>query len=527
MSVSPAIVVTATPPTPNGDMHLGHLSGPYLNADVYSRNLRRRGHRVHYVTGGDDNQSYLVTTAERLGRPAAQVAGAYNRQIVDTLRALEIELDLYSIPDSGYANFVNEFFLSLYRRGRLVAKTTQFLRCGEHGRFLYEGYTKGFCPLCLKNANGNICESCGHPNHPADLIHARCSADRTHRLERQPLTLLYLEVEKYRDALRAFYDRSRPLWRPRLSAFADDLLARPLADLPVSFPANWGIAVPISGFAGQVWNSWAEMFPALLFAAKRGGGEIGDGAHLAQFLGFDNAYWFCAAHPALALAAQMPHALPKWILTNEFYLLENEKFSTSRGHAIWGGDFLKDCPSTHLRFYLALTNPELQETNFAVAEMAKTVNARLVDPWNRFRSSLERLERTNGRAADRAPTAPDILNALSRVRQMIERAYEPRHFSLRAAADAGATMIAFIAEHAEGTEGGGYSRAGVAERLRALRYGLRAVADALAPLLPSFATAVCGAVNKDGNAVDVDSLADLTLPRVTLDSSMRGIRRAA
>ena len=109
-----------------------------------------------------------------------------------------------------------------------------FWWCGEHGRFLYEGYTKGFCPLCLKNANGNICESCGHPNHPGDLLHARCSADHAHRLERRPLTLLYLEVEKYRGALRTFYDRERPLWRPHLRAFADDLLARPLADLPVS-----------------------------------------------------------------------------------------------------------------------------------------------------------------------------------------------------------------------------------------------------------------------------------------------------
>ena len=520
-------LVTATPPTPNGDMHLGHLSGPYLNADVYCRHLRRSAHPVRYVTGGDDNQSYLVTTAQRLGRSPAQTAAGFNHRIVETLEALEIELDLYSIPDAEYGKFVNDFFLSLYRRGHLVAKTKDFWFCKEHQRFLYEGYTKGSCPLCLSIANGNICETCGHPNHPGDLIDARCSAAPDHPLERRPLTLLYLELERYRDALAEFHEAAHPLWRPHLRALARQLLANPLLDLPVTFPAAWGISVPLPGFAGQVWNSWAEMFPALLFAGKRAAAPLGEDVFVAQFLGFDNAYWFCAAHPAFAVAADMPAALPDWILTNEFYLLDNEKFSTSRNHAIWGGDFLKECPPTHLRFYLAITNPELQQTNFALAEMEATVNERLVAPWNRLLASLQRLEASHGRAADQAAPASETADALSQIGRTIEQAYEPDGFSLRAAAEATATLIATLADYSEHGERMEPSGGGVPDCLRTLRHGLRVLAASAAPLLPSFCRALTAALADDGPALQARALESLKLPSISMDPSLRRVRRAA
>jgi len=508
------VIVTATPPTPNGDMHVGHLSGPYLNADVFVRAMRARGQTVRYVTGGDDNQSYLTITALKRGERPGVVADMFNQRIVETLARLEIDLDHYSLPDAAYRNYINEFFHGLLLNGHLVPKTRNHWYCEETGQFLYEGYTRGHCPNCLALSYGNICETCGHPNHPGDLIGAESSLARRQHLVLRPLTLLYLEVERYRDDLAVFHAQTASRWRPHLRALQQQLMARSLLDLPVSFPGDWGIPVEATGFSGQIWNSWAEMLPALMLAASRADLPMEAGTGLVQFLGFDNAYWFCIAHPALAIAAGRLDALPSQIITNEFYLLNEEKFSTSRNHAIWGADFLGLCPSTHARFYLARTNPELHQTNFSPDTMVRVVNGELVGPWNALWEAYLQLEQRFGSAPGEGPAAAELHACLDRAVHCIWRSYAQESFSLRNAAAQVTLIIQLLVKYAKRGEEGDGEKDGTV-RLKVLRHGLRQLSAAAAPLLPAFCASLRVALDElQSGALWEEHLTTVRLPSI-------------
>lgn len=520
-----SVIVTATPPTPNGDMHVGHLSGPYLNADVFVRAMRARGHVARYVTGGDDNQSYLAITALKRGEPSGAVAGMFNQRIVQTLARLEIHLDHYSLPDAAYRAYVNEFFHDLLLNGHLVPKTRNHWYCEETGRFLYEGYTRGHCPNCLALSYGNICETCGHPNHAGDLIGAESTLAKKQGLVLRPLTLLYLEVERYRDELASFHAQAASGWRPHLRALQQQLMAKALLDLPVSFPGDWGIPVEVAGISGQIWNSWAEMLPALMLAASRADLSMQAGTGLVQFLGFDNAYWFCIAHPALAIAAGRLEALPSQIITNEFYLLDEEKFSTSRNHAIWGADFLDICPSTHARFYLARTNPELHQTNFSPETMVRVVNDELVVPWNALWDAYLRLERRFGSALPQTPAVAEIHASLDRAVHFIWHSYAQQSFSLRNAAAQVTQIVQLLLKYANRDGQDGDEREGAA-RLGVLRHGLGQLCSAAAPLLPAFCASLRVALDElRSGPAGGESLTKVRLPTIELHQldAMRGL----
>jgi methionyl-tRNA synthetase len=342
-------LITTTPPTPNGD---------------------RLGEHAVSVCYGDDHQSYVVTTARRLGvAPEALMAEA-NDDIRATLAAYAAAPDLYYRPDPAHDRTVAEAFARLIDAGMIVERPAVWPLDPATGIPLYEAFAGGTCPMCLLGTKGGICEACGHPNDPVDLLgpaFGTTLADGPTATGRH----LVLPIEPWRAALVDFYADKRGLWRPHLIQLVDELLMAPLADYPISHPGDWGIPVPAPGWDGHVLNVWAEMGVGLLHALDRAGGEGGQAeGRLVQFLGYDNSYFFAVVHPVLQFALEAagagPGRLPHLIVTNEFYNLDNRKFSTSQGHALWGRDLLARISRDEARFYLALNGPERAEANFSL-----------------------------------------------------------------------------------------------------------------------------------------------------------------
>jgi len=480
-------LVTATPPTTNGDLHVGHLSGPYLAGDVFARWQRMRGDTVLFCSGGDDHQTYVVTTAQRLGTSPTELAAECNEQIRETLRRANISVDAFVTPDPVYRQEIQAFFAGLYAAGKLRRRRQTFARSEDDGRFLFEAYVQGYCPECYVATCGAICETCGHPNAGSDLIDpAPTGATGGHRITRHELEVLTLPLEEHRPQIERFYAEAGAGMRPHLMRFVGQMLERPLPEFPISYPSSWGIPVALPGFEQQVYNPWAEMYPALGFMARAAGRARGvadadpwrrsSDYRLVQFLGFDNSFYFSFAHLGLALA-QGTTALPEAIVTNEFYHLDNHKFSTSRRHLIWARDLIAEHGEDSVRFYLARRGPEVQVANFTVSELRAAVQAELRQPLERVIARLG--ARLGARAAEPLAVTDDTHRRFARFARRMARAYTLETFSLREASEAFVHLLGYLAERPE--------PASRPEAEAQARLGVAYLCAYAAPLLPRLA----------------------------------------
>ncbi|SRR6266496_889646 len=489
------VIVTATPPTTNGDLHVGHLSGPYLAADAFKRFQRLNGRPVLYVSSADDNQTYVVTTAERLGRDPRELATEFTEKIKETLLRADVDIDVFSSPDTDHARFVQDFFMSLYKAGAFVERETDHLYCPEHRRLLFESYVGGVCSICLAKTKGAICETCGHPNNAIDLIDLECPYGRDHELERKRVRTLFLPLEKYRNQIRNFYADKWSSWRPHLLHLVDELLAKPLPEFPITYVSSWGVPAPFPGYGDQVINVWAEMLPGLIRSTRLAASKVNScnadlwledsGCELVQFLGYDNSFFFAIVHLSLLFAARPRTILPAAIITNEFYNLDNFKFSTSLGHAIWARDLLNEYSSDQVRFYLSLSNPENQQTNFTLTEMKQLSCATLIDPW-------ERLVKEINRSVDIGPITGDLSDetaaAIEVFISQMNSAFTTRQFSLRRGAERISRFVSWMADYAERLHlGEPANRHKNARGVNGLWCGMRAISIAVDPIMPRFA----------------------------------------
>jgi methionyl-tRNA synthetase len=435
-------LVTATPPTPNGDLHVGHLAGPFLAADVFNRHQRMRGNHSVYLTSSDDHQSYVVSTAKRQGRDPAELARSCAEEIRATLAAAEIEVDCFtaSLGNGAHAGAVRDFFLLLEASGLLVTKDHAALRCRRCSQPLFESFATGRCPHCGEVAAGNLCEACGRINDPLDLVEPSCTLCGGEPAI-VPFRGIFLELEPLRGRLEEFWG-SRTSWRPHLRALCESLLAQPLPDYPVSYPTTWGVPVPLDGFAGQAINVWLEMYPGMIQTARTYceresdadlARRLSDGElSLVQFLGYDNGFFNAVLHPALALGLGGNQPLPEHVITNEFYLLGAEKFSTSRDHAIWGPEALAEVDADSLRYHLSRTNPEHWQTGFSSAELLRTERDEMRGAWD---AAVEALFGLAAGSAPSPPGEPDlqVRGLVGWATASLERFYDVGQFSLRRA----------------------------------------------------------------------------------------------
>jgi methionyl-tRNA synthetase len=391
-------------PTSNGDLHVGHVAGPCLGADVHVRYLRAAGHPVVFATGGDAHQTYVITAAARLGTTPGELAAKSWHLIKGTFEAVAIGLDGFAPTDDAYRAMVYRHVDRLYRLGKFRKRTVPLPYSERTGKFLVEGLVGGDCPTCLADSRGGFCEACGHPIDFGALIEPYSIMDRTDKVTLRDCEILVFPVEEYRERLIAHYAARETSMRPHPIALLRELLARPLPDYPVTYPVDWGLPAPFPETPGQMINAWLEGMPQSMYDTSFAQRQLGldppsdDDAWLAErgnrlvvFMGFDPLWVWGVVHVAELMAHEGRYILPDNLLCNEFCDLENEKFSTSKGHVVWARDLVAEVPRDVVRFYLGLTAPEHARTNFSRAALDKVSAQRLVDPWNDLVTALTKL----------------------------------------------------------------------------------------------------------------------------------------
>jgi methionyl-tRNA synthetase len=440
-------LVIDTPPTSNGDLHVGHLAGPFLAADVHARYLRSSGRPVVFSTGTDDSQTYVLASARRKGRTPEDLSSQSWHAIRATLAEMGISLDGFAPYDDRYRASVLEFVNALHAKGKFRLRTVRLPYSERTGEFLVEGLVCGYCPICLVFSRGGLCESCGHPNNFDELIDPQSTMDPDDPVTVKEAEILVLPMEEYRDELTEYYRAMQPRLRPHTVQLVREVLSRPLPDFPITYPLGWGIPAPFPETPGQVINAWVEGIPAVMYCTAFAAEQLGErhetddelwraehDAEVIYFIGFDNVYFWGFTHVALLMGHEGRYVLPDSIVSNEFYELENEKFSTSLGHVVYSRDLLAEVPRDLIRFYLALSAPEHQQTNFGRDALTKITGQRLADPWNRLAGLLGKAVADAGLDGATLPVSP---GARRRVQAMLDRFrtnYELSSYSLNRAA---------------------------------------------------------------------------------------------
>jgi methionyl-tRNA synthetase len=381
------VLVLAPPPTPNGDLHVGHLSGPYLRADIYVRYSRMLGNETYYLCGIDEHQSYVALKGRQIGLSPQETADKFAAEIEQTLSATHIQIDWMARPSrlSQHRPLVESVFYQLQREGRIVEREEPCLFCKTCQMYLFEAYVHGLCPHCDQTCGGNSCEACGRPNDCRDLRHPVCNICGT-RASFHNVARSYLPLSPYERQLQEYLETAT--MSSNVRALGEQMIKDGLPDVAVTHPADWGLSAP--GSSGQKIYVWFEMAAGLLAATQAlseamdepGGWERfwkGPDVEIVKFLGFDNTFFYSLFFSSVFQAWDREIRPPQVLLANEFYRLEGLKFSTSRNHAIWGRELLRHQNVDLVRFYLAYSGPETEQTSFTLAEYEQTVRRELLD----------------------------------------------------------------------------------------------------------------------------------------------------
>ncbi|MFI0260700.1 class I tRNA ligase family protein [Streptomyces sp. NPDC017056] len=492
--------VTFSPPTPNGDLHLGHLSGPVLASDVCARSQKVLGNDVAFATSTDDNQTYVVTTAARLGTEPEELIQHALKSVTASLELAGVDVDLFERPDAEYTRFVEGFFTHLWRHGAFDRREVELPYDAEAGEYRAEAFVTGRCPICLAHARAGVCEACGRYNLPGALLPL---ADTASALPRRSTWIWVLDLERYRAEITEWYDKTDVRLRPDLDrVVSDTLAAERLPYIPITYPSSWGIAVDWDGDPNgppQAVNAWPEIYVGHLYwlrqARKQG---LGDCDELVQFIGIDNGFYNAFVYVTLSLLAErhgLPVSLPKTrTLTNQYFMLEGRKFSTSKGDVRWAKDYLESVGRDRARFVLALTSPELQQSEFSEPIAQATIANRFDAPVAAVTRALNAA--LSGRGVDAAPS-PWWAAALQASRQRFEEAYALETFSIRKAAEALSLhleVLALRSEQVRADDPGDV--AGVLQFL----WSLRTLAWPVTPDLSDQVSAAFGATSTAGRA---------------------------
>ncbi len=367
-------VITTPPPTPNGPLHLGHLSGPFVAADVAARAARARGLQTLTVSGLDAHQNYVQTKAAAQGRPASAVLDEYEGLVREALQAARVSYDLFFDPraDWAYRDAVTRLLDELVASKAITVEDVTLSRCGGCGTTLHHAYVTGHCPGCGSDSSGGTCESCGIFITAENLARSRCA-----RCGGVPVPfeahVPLLRLEAYRATLTEAW--ARVTIPARVRSVLSHYLAAGLPDVPLAYPTDWGIP---AGASGQRIDVWAEMGLGMLAGIARqlnpdartqddyvtAWQRVGEFWH---FLGIDNAFYYAVLFPALFAAAGLEPGRLGGLVVNGLYRLDGLKFSTSRGHAIWAHEFLAEEDPAMARMFLLWDRPDRYETEFTRA----------------------------------------------------------------------------------------------------------------------------------------------------------------
>ena len=390
--------VTSALPYANGGVHIGHLAGVYVPADIYVRYLRLKGEEVMFIGGSDEHGVPVTMRARKEGITPQDVVDRYHQMIKDSFEKFGISFDVYSRTTSKtHHKFASDFFRKLYDEGKLVEETSKQYYDEEAKQFLADRYIMGECPHCHnEGAYGDQCEKCGRDLSPTELINPKSTISGSQPVLKETKNW-YLPLNDYQEWLKQWILEGHKEWRPNVYGQCKSWLDMDLQPRAMTRDLDWGIPVPVEGADGKVLYVWFDAPIGYISNTK----ELCESnperwgtwqkwwqdeeTRLVHFIGKDNIVFHCLIFPVM-MKAHGGYIMPDNVPANEFLNLENDKISTSRNWAVWLHEYLEDMPGKQdvLRYVLTANAPETKDNNFMWKDFQERNNSELVAIYGNF-----------------------------------------------------------------------------------------------------------------------------------------------
>ena len=434
-------LITAALPYANGPVHIGHLAGVYIPADIYARYLRLKGQEVLFVCGSDEHGVPIAIRAQKEGVTPQDIVDRYHTIIRDSFARFGMTFDIYSRTTSPtHREHASAFFRTLYDKGAFIEEETEQYYDPEARQFLADRYIVGTCPRCQnEHAYGDQCESCGSTLNPTDLIHPHSAISGATPILKKTKHW-YLPLDQYEPFLREWILEQHKEWKSNVYGQCRSWLDGGLQPRAVSRDLDWGIPVPVEGAEGKVLYVWFDAPIGYISNTK----ELlpdswetwwkDEDTRLLHFIGKDNIVFHCIVFPAM-LRAEGSYILPENVPANEFLNLEGNKISTSRNWAVWLNEYLDELPDKQdvLRYVLTANAPETKDNDFTWKDYQARNNNELVAVFGNFvnRALVLTSKYFDGHVPALGALTDfdrETLSELSSVRGAIERELDSFHF---------------------------------------------------------------------------------------------------
>ena len=384
-------LITSALPYANGPVHIGHLAGVYVPADIYARFLRLNGEEVAFIGGSDEHGVPITLKAKKEGVSPQDVVDKYHGMIKDSFEKFGISFDVYSRTSSKvHHETASEIFRTLYDKGAFIEQTSEQFYDEEANQFLADRYITGTCPRCnYEKAYGDQCESCGSTLNATDLVDPKSVLSGNKPLMKQTKHW-FLPLDQYEPWLREWILESHKEWKPNVYGQCKSWIDGGLNPRAVTRDLDWGIPVPVEGAEGKVLYVWFDAPIGYISATKEWTPDWekwwkDSDTKMVHFIGKDNIVFHCIIFPAV-LKAEGSYILPENVPANEFLNLEGDKISTSRNWAVWLHEYLLDFPGKEdvLKYTLTANAPETKDNDFTWKDFQTRNNSELVAIFGNF-----------------------------------------------------------------------------------------------------------------------------------------------
>lgn len=378
-------LVTSALPYANGRLHIGHVAGAYLPADIFVRYLRLKEKDVAFICGTDEHGAPISIKADKEGLTPAELVKKYHKKIKSSFEGLNINFDNFSgTARKNHHKLAQQFFLNLYDAGYINAKISEQFYCEHDKRFLADRYVEGICPYCKTDgARGDQCDSCGKLMETLDLIEPSCKICNNKPVIKETKQW-FLNLPKFTKQLQKWL-KTKDYWKENVYNFINNWLEEGLEERAITRDINWGVPVPLENNEDKVLYVWFDAPIGYISSTKEWAEKLGEPdkwkeywfnneSKLIHFIGKDNIPFHTIIWPALLMAQKENYNLPYDVPANEYLNIKGQKTSTSKNYAIWVEDYLKYFNGELLRYALALNAPETKDSDFSWDKFQQDVN---------------------------------------------------------------------------------------------------------------------------------------------------------
>ncbi len=387
-------LITSALPYANGPLHIGHIAGAYLPADIYTRFQKLKGRDAIHICGTDEHGVAIIIAAMKEGKTPKELVDYYYENIKESFKKLGIIFDNFSRTTKPiHYKLSQDFFLKLYEKGYIVKKDVVQFYCKKDAIFLPDRYIVGTCPHCgYENARGDQCEKCGRWLEPTDLISPRCALCGMEPELRESFQYFFL-LDKLEEKLRSWLESKVGVWKDNVVKFALGWLREGLKPRAITRDLEWGVPVPLEEAKGKVLYVWFDAPIGYISSTIEWNEELwesywkDENTKLIHFIGKDNIVFHAIVWPAMLMAYGdfvLPHNIP----ANEFLNLMGQKISTSRGWALWIDELVERFHPDYIRFFIAYILPENKDADFNLYEFQSRVNNELINKYGNLVSRV-------------------------------------------------------------------------------------------------------------------------------------------